>query len=153
MHARSPFALVLVATALAAVPATADTSGGARRRAGDTTIVSMVRARFVTHTSATSILDFKVVNVPTGATLRMTCAGETCAFKTKAVQHKGKQADADLVDWFGNRALTPGTVLELRITKPGLTGRMFRWHMQEGKYPKSKVLCLPPGASRPVACA
>jgi hypothetical protein len=82
--------------------------------------------------------------------VRVTCKGDGCAFarRTRTVGRDGK---AGFTGRFKGRGLKPGTVIEVRITASGFFGKVVRYTIRKGKLPRSKVLCLRPGASRPVA--
>jgi hypothetical protein len=144
--------IALVVSTGAVAPSVLAEPSGRPTRPVHATMTSMVSARFVPLSSDTGITEFKVVNVPVGATLLMTCSGERCPFARRILTHRGPSSSVDLARDLDRRALKPGTVLELRISKPGWTGRLFRWQMQSGKRPSSTVLCLPPGGTKPTAC-
>jgi hypothetical protein len=52
----------------------------------------------------------------------------------------------------GTRRLKVGTLIEIRITKPGYIGRVVQIRIRARRAPSSKQLCLPAGTSRALAC-
>ena len=60
---------------------------------------------------------------------------------------------AKLGKHFKGAKLKPGTTLEVRVTAPGMVGKVVRYTFRsKRKLPSSKRRCLPPGATEPVAC-
>lgn len=53
---------------------------------------------------------------------------------------------------FLRKTLRAGTVIEVRVTKPGTTGAVKRLTVRRGKNPTIATRCLPPGASKPAKC-
>jgi hypothetical protein len=84
-----------------------------------------------------------------GATVDVRCKGEGCPFRSRRLSAKG--SSVTLTKLFDSE-LAPGSSIELRITQAGFVGKVYRFVTRPGKAPRSKVLCLPPGSSKPVAC-
>jgi hypothetical protein len=57
-----------------------------------------------------------------------------------------------LAPLFKHRALRAGAVIEVRITAPGLIGKVVRYAIAKGRLPASTLLCLAPGAAKPARC-
>ena len=98
----------------------------------------------------TKVALFGVRDAPTGAKVLVTCKGRGCRFARRTVT-VGRDGRAVFTKRFKGRALKPGAVIEVRITATGYFGKVVRYTIRKGKLPKSKVLCLRPGASKPVA--
>jgi hypothetical protein len=101
----------------------------------------------------TVVLKLVVKNAPAPASIRVVCSGKKkgCPFKTKTVGPKS--ADTVLTKLFKNARLRPGAVIEVRVTRPGMVGKIFRFTIRKKKAPASQTLCLAPGAKTPAACA
>jgi hypothetical protein len=109
-----------------------------------------VRNRWLVGSRSTQVATLAVREAPTGATVRVTCKGRGCAFKRRTLT-VGRDGRAVFTKRFKGRGLKPGAVIEVRITAGGYFGKVVRYTVRKGKLPKSKVLCLRPGASKPVA--
>src|SRR3954454_7290383 len=90
-------------------------------------------------------------DVPPGASVELLCRGHGCPGKRKPVK-VSKSARADVHRLLRHRHLRPGAVLELRVTRADMIGKVLRFHVRRGRTPSWQVLCLPPGASAPARC-
>jgi Divergent InlB B-repeat domain len=72
--------------------------------------------------------------LPAGARVLATCAGRGCPFKRK--QPKVKGGVADLSAFFAGRALTPGVLISLKLTAPGMSGQTIDLKVRAGRPPK-----------------
>jgi hypothetical protein len=50
------------------------------------------------------------------------------------------------------RHLAKGTVIVVRITRPGYVGKYVRIVIRQHKRPASTTLCLQPGSAKPASC-
>jgi hypothetical protein len=83
--------------------------------------------------------------------IELRCSGGRCPFK-KVRRTVGSHRTVSLHRFFKNRALRPGTKIELRLTVARRVGRVLRWTMRSpGGSPDVRFLCLPPGG-RPSGC-
>lgn len=98
----------------------------------------------------TALINLAVKRVPRRGSVKVSCNGKGCAFKTKAA--KVSSGVASLVKLFKKRALSRGTVVEIRVSAPAAITRIVRFTMRAGKFPKRRDRCLPPGASGPGPC-
>ena len=87
---------------------------------------------------------------PRGARVRVTCTGGGCAFRTKTVI--ATTSTVKLTKSFRKRRLAPGVKIEVRVTAPSTIGKVVRYEIRRRTKTKVTNLCLPPGASKPVAC-
>jgi hypothetical protein len=92
-----------------------------------------------------------VRDVPAGASVELLCRGHGCPGKRKPVK-VSKAAKADAHRLLGRRHLRPGAVLELRVTRADMIGKVVRFRVRRGHTPAWQVLCLPPGAKAPARC-
>ena len=100
---------------------------------------------------ATVIFQFDVKDIPAGARVSMRCKGKGCPFERKSVEPKG--STAKLAKHFKGARLKPGTTLEVRVTAPGMVGKVVRYTFRSRRrLPSSTWSCLPPGSSAPAAC-
>ena len=109
-----------------------------------------MRNRWQVLAGGTKVVALEVRDAPTGAKVRVTCKGGRCAFKRKTVT-VGRDGKAGFTKRFKGRALKPGAVIEVRVTAAGFNGKVVRYTVRKGKLPRSRVLCLRPGTSKPVA--
>jgi hypothetical protein len=87
-----------------------------------------------------------------GSTIRMTCTGRGCRFKSKT-RKVGKDARrVDLSSLVRTSRLRPGARLEVRVTKRATVGIMRRLTMRARRRPIQADLCLPPGTTKPARC-
>jgi hypothetical protein len=88
-----------------------------------------------------------------GTTLRITCRGAGCPFRTRTRRITRSSTKQQVINRpLGNAKLRLGTKVELRLTKPKTIGFFARFTMLRGKFPKRTELCLQPGAKRPARC-
>jgi hypothetical protein len=81
----------------------------------------------------------------------MRCKGKGCPFERKSA--RAKNGVAKLGKHFKGAKLKPGTTLEVRVTAPGMVGKVVRYTFRsKRKLPSSTRRCLPPGASEPSRC-
>jgi hypothetical protein len=91
---------------------------------------------------------FRLSGLPKGATAVITCKGRGCPKRAIRLHGPGTKPIKPLV----RRHLAKGTVIVVRITKPGYVGKVVRIVTRLHKRPVSKTLCLQPGATRPGSC-
>jgi hypothetical protein len=91
-----------------------------------------------------------VTDIPDGAAVELRCRGKGCPARRKTVAVRNGRADAHRV--LRRRHLRVGTVLELRITRAGMIGKVRRFTIRRSKTPATQLLCLPPGATHPARC-
>jgi hypothetical protein len=100
---------------------------------------------------ATIIIQFDVRDIPSGGKVTMRCEGKGCPFKRRTAEGKG--GVAKLGKHFKGAKLKPGTTLEVRVTAPGMVGKVVRYTFRsKRRLPSATRRCLPPGASKPAAC-
>jgi Ca2+-binding RTX toxin-like protein len=115
---------------------------------------STVRSRFLLFVLFTKFKELEARNVPAGATIEIRCSGKGCPYSKKSRTQKVAAAKVNLRRKFKlkDAALKPGAKLEVRITAPLSVGKVVSFKIRDKKLPKSKTLCLPPGAAKGVAC-
>ncbi|MGH2948200.1 MAG: OmpL47-type beta-barrel domain-containing protein [Solirubrobacteraceae bacterium] len=97
------------------------------------------------------VLKLAVKRLPKGAEVQVRCKGRGCAFKRKT--RTAKRSRLVLKKLFEQRKLRAGARVEVRVTMDGYVGKVFRYTVRKGRrLPKSTVLCLAPGASKPARC-
>ena len=88
-----------------------------------------------------------------GTTLRITCRGAGCPFRTRTRRITRTSTKQQVINRpLGKAKLRVGTKVELRLTKPKTVGFFVRFTMVRGAFPAKKELCLPPGKKRPTRC-
>jgi Ca2+-binding RTX toxin-like protein len=87
-----------------------------------------------------------------GSTLRITCRGAGCPFRTRTRRITRDRTKQVINRPLGRAKLKLGTRLEVRLTKPNTVGFVVRFTMRRGVFPEKKEQCLPPGSKRPTRC-
>jgi hypothetical protein len=57
-----------------------------------------------------------------------------------------------LTDLFRDPNLKPGTILELRVTKPGWIGTSFQYEIKSSSDPKTTTQCVSEDGSKTMVC-
>lgn len=92
----------------------------------------------------------RLTGVSKGARVVLACRGKGCARASTTI--KRTAATVDLLPALRKRALLPGAVVEVRVTKAGFAGAVVRLRVDRGHKVRRTPLCLPPGAGAPAAC-
>lgn len=100
----------------------------------------------------TRIQRLEVVRVERGTTVVVLCRGGGCPFARRSVRSAPARPRLSLTALLRRARLRSGAVLEVRMTRPGATGRVEVLTIRARRLPARRVLCLPPGAVRPAAC-
>jgi hypothetical protein len=118
--------------------------GPQRRVAGKLRSVFRVRGKL------TTVRVLRMSGLLIGTRVSVRCQANGCPFHSRTVhaQH-GRVA---LESLFRNRALRPGTTIEIRAVAAGLTGQVIRLQVRRGQQPRRTDLCLAPAASAPTHC-
>jgi hypothetical protein len=88
------------------------------------------------------------VRAPKGAHVVVRCLGESCPFDKRQ-----RTAWFAVVRFHGfNRAVQPGTVLEISVADPDAIGKFTRFKIRDGKPPKRTDRCLDGEQPEPIRC-
>ena len=99
----------------------------------------------------TTVFQLAVKKIPEGGRVEVRCAGKGCPFARRLIAPAG--GTATLTKLFARRRLKRGTVVEVRVTAPGMVGKVVRYTMRaRRKLPRTVPLCLPAGAAKPARC-
>ena len=91
----------------------------------------------------TVVTQLVVTRAPAPAKIRIACAGgkrKGCPFKAKTLSARG--ATTSLTRLVKRAKLRPRAVLEVRVTRAGAIGRLFRFTMRKNKTPRMRALYL-----------
>jgi len=121
------------------------TGGATRPLAGTLT------TRFRRVTGGWRITRLDISAIPAGATVEVRCRGRGCPLTRRTLRPSGGRASATAS--FRRKRLRAGVTVEVRITAPGKTGRVFRIVIRRRGAPKRSTLCLAPGVTKPSSCA
>jgi hypothetical protein len=94
------------------------------------------------------------VQAPPGARVAVRCRGRGCpsrAASRVAAARRG-EGTAPLEFHRFERSLRAGTVLEVRVSKPGVIGKYTRFTIRRGRSPKRVDSCLDPAGVKPIVC-
>ncbi len=100
--------------------------------------------------SYTTDEDLAVSGLPSKPRVLLTCRGGGCPFGKRVL--KPRSRTISLASNFADAHLAPGTTVEIAITAADDVGKVGIMLMRRGQQPLFTVLCLPPGASHPLAC-
>jgi hypothetical protein len=106
-----------------------------------------VTHRFIATTRALRFRRLVAKRVPAGGAVEVRCKGRKCPRKRWTAKGPGKVK----LKPFSRRWLPLGTTLEIRLTKPGMIGKVLRYKLLESG-PLKTELCLPPGSATPERC-
>jgi hypothetical protein len=116
--------------------------------------LSVVSAKVIARWLAgarTRVRQQQVKPIVAGTSVVLRCTGRGCPFKRRTLTPKAG-ASAELTRLFEKRKLRPGTLIEVRVLRPGLIGRVVRYRIRRSKRPAAQTMCLVPGAAAPGAC-
>ena len=116
------------------------------------TLTSKAYVTFERKGADSELIGLAVGDLSPGMKVTVNCSGPSCPFASKDVNVSSKISTLAMTDLFVDPVFKPGTTLEIRITKPGSIGRVFQYETRSAADPKITQLCLPPDASKPVAC-
>jgi hypothetical protein len=126
---------------------TSDGEGAPRLKANTARIVTNWLA-FARHTRVDVL---RLRDVPAGGRATVRCAGRGCPFR-KARKLRVRNGRANATGLFEGERLRPGAVIAIRITAPETMGKIVRYTVRSRRPPARRVLCDPPGQSRPGRC-
>lgn len=129
-----------------AAPAAA--SSGAPSSAALPRIVSLVSFKAKPGPASTRFVTFTVKNVPAGSTVTAACKGKACG---KSAKQTVTNAKGTVVLKKLQRAFNVGSVIEVRITRPGMQGMVRVLTIRKRKAPAAATKCLAGAVA--VACA
>jgi hypothetical protein len=112
---------------------------------------SSVGYSWVPRGRATVLKSFFVRNAQAGSTIKVACRGR-CSIASRTTHVSTAAHVVDLTKLVRGRALSPGTVLAVTVTKPQTIGALTTLKMRAKNAPLKRERCLPPGARSPQAC-
>ena len=93
------------------------------------------------------------VQAPAGARITVKCSGRGCPVRSQGPMTASSKAQAASVQFRKFERLLPaGVVLEVRVFKPGETGKYTRFAIRRGRLPSRLDTCLGPAGGRPIGC-
>jgi Ca2+-binding RTX toxin-like protein len=114
-----------------------------------------LRSRFARTKRGMRVRVLELLQVPAGAQIEVTCRATRsprCPFSSRRRTNGAARKSLSLRGWFGDRPLSIGTVIEVRVTASGAVGRSASLTMVRRGSPKRVLGCLPPGAKKAVSC-
>lgn len=116
------------------------------------TLAGTVYATFERRGDNSELIGLAAGDLLPGTVVTVMCTGRTCPFASKSLNVRSKVSVFAMTDLFVDPVFPAGTVLEVRITRPGSIGKVFIYELRSSAEPSIKTLCLPPGDSKPVSC-
>ena len=93
------------------------------------------------------------VQAPAGARITVKCAGRGCPVRSQRRMAASSRAQAASVEFRKFERLLPaGVVLEVRVFKPGETGKYTRFAIRRDRLPTRLDTCLGPVGGKPIVC-
>jgi hypothetical protein len=105
--------------------------------------------RYVLVGTASRFTKLRLVQIPAHTKTTLTCKGGGCPFRKRTVHPR--HGTADLLGLMHNRALSPGAVLEARISAPQSYTLVLRLPVQRGGVTDQRG-CVRPGSRRVANC-
>jgi hypothetical protein len=119
------------------------------------TLPTSPRAFFVPGAGGFSVASILLRDVPRGARVELRCkAARGCRATQKLVTRSLKKHRSQLrLPRITRGTLPGGSVVEVRVSKPGFVGRRFKWgpRMKQG-LPVFTELCVKPNRPKPFKC-
>lgn len=115
-------------------------------------LASTIGIAFRFSSASTEFTALTIRRVRAGTTLRLTCRGGGCSFRTRSRQLERDRRKLVLRRPLGRARLLPGARFEVRLTKPRTVGVVARYTVRAGQPPALRQRCLRPGAKRPTRC-
>jgi PKD repeat protein len=112
-----------------------------------------VRLRGRTTRSGVTLSLF-TVRAPTDSIVSLTCKGRRCPVKSLRAKVKGRKGASTGTTRIRRleRSLRAGTILQVRVAKPGLVGKYTEIKIRSIALPIRRDRCLLPDSTRPVKC-
>jgi hypothetical protein len=100
--------------------------------------------------TGTQVRRLRVTDLPPRATVRLTCAGKGCPFKSRSTKSNGRST-IDLLQDLGAAALkvAAGQTLEVRVSAHAYDGKLVRYRLRSGQRPSVASRCIPLGNTKP----
>jgi hypothetical protein len=100
--------------------------------------------------SGTQLRRLRVTDLPPRATVRVSCAGNGCPFKSRSTERNGRSA-IDLLQDLGAapREVTAGQTLEVRVSAHAHDDKLVRYRLRSGQRPSAVIRCVPLGNTKP----
>jgi hypothetical protein len=98
----------------------------------------------------THVQGLRVTGLPRGARVTVLCQGGGCSFRTHVF--KPHRTSLALTALFAGAKLRPGTTVTVEVTVHQQVGEVVIFTVQTRSIPRSKTLCLEPGAGKAQAC-
>lgn len=106
-----------------------------------------------TNTNAGARLKLITVQVPAGAHITVACKGRGCPRKPESRVVSSRKRGVVLVEFRRfERLVGAGSVLEIRIWKPGEIGKYTRFQIRKSGLPQRSDSCLNPSNTKPMVC-
>ena len=94
--------------------------------------------------------------VPAGAVIDVRCRSRRsprCVFKARRRTIPARRATVSVRGLFGDRSMSAGTTIEIRVSAPRTVGRYIAFTMRrDRRSPRPRRACLAPDASNVVRC-
>ena len=87
-----------------------------------------------------------VISAPQDARIAIRCTGTTCRLANRVLGARPRRVR------YLERAYAPGSVIEIRVTRPGTIGKYVRITIRAARAPSRSDACLLPGSRKPVSC-
>jgi hypothetical protein len=100
--------------------------------------------------SGSKLRRLRVTDLPPRATVRLTCTGSGCPFKSRRTGTQGRSA-VDLLEELGApaREVAAGQTLEVRVSAHAYDGKLVRYRLGNRQRPSAVIRCVPLGNTKP----
>lgn len=109
-------------------------------------------ATFEKNGQNTDLIGLALGEVPAGTKVVLSCTGASCPFNSRTFKMSNDVKTLALTDMFRDPTLKPGTVLEIRATKPGWVGKVFQYEVLPAGQSKTSTQCIEADGSKTIVC-
>ncbi|HEY8501143.1 MAG TPA: hypothetical protein VIL21_00520, partial [Solirubrobacterales bacterium] len=119
-------------------------------------LTNAIKANWKASKTHTTVKSLTVAALTTDLSLRVSCKGRGCPFRTKTIVKKAGTQNLTQLFNFTKKVngkkrkvvskLAVGAVVEVQVNAPDQIGKAVRYTMRKGKQPAATTLCTPPGS-------
>jgi hypothetical protein len=102
--------------------------------------------------SRTRITSLRVSEAPAGATVNVSCSGKRKGCPKPKTFTTSSRGSVSMTKMFRKRRLRSGAVVTVTVTAPNRVGRVRKYTIRRKGKPRTRTLCLAPGASKATKC-
>jgi hypothetical protein len=100
--------------------------------------------------SGTELRRLRVTNHPPRASVRVSCTGDDCPFRSRSIETNRRSA-VDVLEALGAaaRRVGAGQTLDVLVSAHAYDGKLFRYRLGSGQRASAAIRCVPLGSTKP----